>query len=353
MLNKLYYPQEKEDSSGRKFYYDNLKFILIVLVVIGHFIERMESSHTMQSIFFFIYIFHMPLFVFITGLNSKSMLDENNNLKVNKIISFMIIYIVLKSVLFLIETNLLGENLTFKIFSESGVPWYLLATCIWYSLIPIIKKIKPVYAVLISILIALIAGYDKSIFEFLSFSRVLCFMPFFMIGYYLSEHKLEKLLDIRVVFRIVAFFLIISMFLLILCTQINVFKFTGIVTGRIPYILLETNQIYGGLYRAIWYGISTFICMCVMLIIPRCKTFFTEFGKRTLQVYVLHIIIIKLFMGTEWFAIIKNAPHEYVGIIIVPIALTFILSLKPFGFFTDTILKANYKTIIQSSNKDR
>ncbi len=52
--------------------WDNLKFILITLVVVGHFSERFAStSDICKSIFLFIYAFHMPLFLFISGMFHK------------------------------------------------------------------------------------------------------------------------------------------------------------------------------------------------------------------------------------------------------------------------------------------
>lgn len=49
--------------------WDNLKFILITAVVIGHFADFVvDRSDTCKSIYLFIYAFHMPLFIFISGL---------------------------------------------------------------------------------------------------------------------------------------------------------------------------------------------------------------------------------------------------------------------------------------------
>jgi len=48
----------------RDTFYDNLKFFLIVTVVVGHFVSPLtDSSKFCKSLFLFIYTFHMPLFV--------------------------------------------------------------------------------------------------------------------------------------------------------------------------------------------------------------------------------------------------------------------------------------------------
>ena len=53
----------------RIFLFDNLKFLLIMTVVVGHCVYYMTgNSNIMKSIFIFIYSFHMPLFIYLSGL---------------------------------------------------------------------------------------------------------------------------------------------------------------------------------------------------------------------------------------------------------------------------------------------
>lgn len=49
--------------------WDNLKFLLILLVVVGHFADFFTAeSNSFRALFLFIYSFHMPMFFFISGL---------------------------------------------------------------------------------------------------------------------------------------------------------------------------------------------------------------------------------------------------------------------------------------------
>ena len=76
----------KEGNKGktRDYYFDNLKFILIFLVVLGHYCGSYLESWLMLGIYNFIYSFHMPLFIFISGYFSRNIayqrIKDINNL---------------------------------------------------------------------------------------------------------------------------------------------------------------------------------------------------------------------------------------------------------------------------------
>ena len=74
--------------SNRIALWDNLKFILITLVVGGHFADTLiDYSKIYSSIFLFIYAFHMPLFIFISGYfhSEKNITKKNNILYITRI----------------------------------------------------------------------------------------------------------------------------------------------------------------------------------------------------------------------------------------------------------------------------
>lgn len=59
--------------SKRLYKWDNLKALLIFLVVVGHLIDRAnQKSDLLMKINYWIYMFHMPAFIFVSGLFSKN-----------------------------------------------------------------------------------------------------------------------------------------------------------------------------------------------------------------------------------------------------------------------------------------
>ena len=57
---------EELEKKERDYRFDNIKCIMIFFVVLGHFLE-LFSGNISKAIYIFIYTFHMPVFIFITG----------------------------------------------------------------------------------------------------------------------------------------------------------------------------------------------------------------------------------------------------------------------------------------------
>ena len=71
---------EQKKGAGRIAKWDNARWILITLVVICHFFENYLGNPVANSLFFYVYTFHMPAFFLIAGLFSK----ENSRRQKNR-----------------------------------------------------------------------------------------------------------------------------------------------------------------------------------------------------------------------------------------------------------------------------
>lgn len=95
------------ENAKHDYFIDNIKFILIFLVVFGHLIERyIDTNSTLMGVYMFIYLFHMPLFIFVSGLLSK-------NIKKSKTVflkTLLIPYIVLNIVWYTLAYFYTGET---------------------------------------------------------------------------------------------------------------------------------------------------------------------------------------------------------------------------------------------------
>ena len=67
-----------------------MKFVLIFLVVLGHISEKYTDDYGgFKIIFLIIYVFHMPAFLFVSGLLSKRTIDRR---KYENIFSYLMLY---------------------------------------------------------------------------------------------------------------------------------------------------------------------------------------------------------------------------------------------------------------------
>ncbi|EHJ02130.1 acyltransferase 3 [Clostridium sp. DL-VIII] len=346
--NRLLYTLEdnsielKKDKMGRILFWDNLKFLLILVVVVGHFADFYStSSMKMKELFLFIYIFHMPLFIFVSGYFSKKIINVKQ-FKIEKVFSYLVLYFLLKVCFFILNKYLFGKVETyFTLFNENGVPWYLLAMSIWLCLTYVVKDIKSIYVLFSSILISVLAGYDKTVGDFICLSRILVFFPYFVVGYYISEERLIKILKCNWLKCMSLIFLLITIIAICMYGQ-NLYQFRGYFTGRNSYIVLN-EPLYGGVYRILFYGLSVIISLGVIFATPKCNVFFTKFGSRTLQVYFLHYLILSLYIHYKLNDyLIKSFPKSWKFIYLcLAIMLTYLLSLKMFEYPFKRIMGIN------------
>lgn len=331
LLNKIYNPKETQSKSGRIYYFDNLKFVLIFLVVFGHFISPfVEKSHIAKSLWIFIWSFHMPLFIFISGYLAKNAIAKRDK---NKIFNFLILYVLLKFVIFIIQV-LYGLEPKLSLFKVSDIPWYLMAMAVWYIISMLTQKLDKNKVLIISILLALIIGYDKDFRDFLALSRILVYYPFFLLGTMIGKDKIQKLTGNKV-YKFISIILLLGFMAICLIFTDKIYFIRPLLTGRNSYYSLNNNIEYFGLvFRIVSYILAVIISVSVMALIPKGKTFFSKMGSRTLAVYFLHAIVTEIFEQEGiWL-------HVY-QCFILSLIVTFVFSLKWFSIPFNKILKLN------------
>ncbi|MCI6948798.1 MAG: acyltransferase family protein [Oribacterium sp.] len=148
---------------------DNAKGILITLVVIGHMLLPIQgTTRGVTNFFYMIYAFHMPAFVFISGLlaqriyirvpkqahapaencaqrhphhatnvSATQQVTTVGHFNGHRWCSTLWLYLLFQFILFFSEIPAYGRTTRFPDFLHtSGAPWYLLALLLWYLMIP-------------------------------------------------------------------------------------------------------------------------------------------------------------------------------------------------------------------------
>ncbi len=318
--------------------WDNLKGILIFFVVLGHFADLYTGqSKDLQSIYWFIYWFHMPLFIFISGLFSKKAI-RNRNFK--KVFEYIAIFFWMKIVLFIVESLCKGTLVTFTVFYESWIPWFMFALAAFYLITILLQNLDFKYLFCLSVLLACVAGYDDKISTFLVLSRIFVFYPFFLVGYHMKQELVLEKLN-KIIWKVFAILSIITCAVIAFAKIENVYWIRPLLTGQNPYSTLGEYTPYGGIIRFIYYGVAFVLVFAWIAIAPQKKSFLSTIGSRSLYVYFSHYILIYVLIYLlkidVW--IMHMFPGiGYKWIVVASIFVTWICSMKWWGKVLDPIL---------------
>ena len=306
-----------DGKAGRNFQIDNIRFILMAITIFAHFMECF-SDYTTNTVYRGILSFHMPAFIFLTGYFA--------HFSRGKILMRFAIPYTFFQVIYILFDHWLNPDaeLKLQLTTPFWLMWYLLATLIYYLLIPVIDvrdKKKQALIVLIGTVVSLLIGYDETIGGYLSLSRVIVFLPFFLVGFYIDKtnHERESLIDdvrVRVGLLICIVVLIILLEVYFVKEKIpsNAFycsrsyKITG--TGPI---------VRGGMLICSWLWI-----LLLLIVVPNKKIpIISNMGKDTMKAYLFHGFV-KMFI--EHFHILHYSESINVFLSIGGVAAIMILS---------------------------
>lgn len=324
--------------------WDNLKFLLIIFVVIGHYTQQFRADNeTLQRIYVFIYSFHMPIFIFVTGLFSKKAVDEKN---IKKVLPYLTCFFATTLILFIIKA-LLGWAPVFELFSPSGISWYLMSMFFMFLITMLIKDYKPQYIFVLSLIIGIMCGFVQTENpDFFTWMRTLTFYPFFCLGYISDREKIEKATN-KISIKITAVIFFVSIYLLIYFYPKQANKISRLNTARHTFSELGRFAPYGWELRLLTYAISFAAIFLLISLIPRKRIkSFTSLGERTLGIYMFHYVIIYTAVYVLKIQNIFKSTSD-IGfayfIILIAILTAYICSNKGFNYIAQKLFSAKDK----------
>src|SRR5699024_7508111 len=124
-------------------YFDNARLLLIFLVVFGHMIQPFTSQHhQIETIYTWIYTFHMPAFIFLVRIYAKG--SRNVSYIINLAKKLLVTYIIFQ-ILYTVYYFFIGKSnwLTDHIFYPHWSLWFLFSLFCWHILLIVYRKMKP------------------------------------------------------------------------------------------------------------------------------------------------------------------------------------------------------------------
>lgn len=281
---------------NRLSYLDVAKGIAILLVVQGHTvmgwysIDWREGSDLLSKMTQFIYSFHMPLFIMLSGISFSLVCASNDRLmadrKLNRQCVNLVLLYLLHSVIWWCSKRMFSNdvNIPVTIRDLYMIPlksfqhfwlWYLYVLTGLYLIMKYIAKVKRkslvlMLGVMASILGAYITDMDIVNEEYLVF-RVPFYFLFFYLGFIFYPEKLDKL----------------KKYPLIYVGEGVIFIVLYVSKYKIPEGCQEINCLL-----KVILGVTASLAVIGMAQMINSSKILEYLGKHTLEIYLLHPYIL-------------------------------------------------------------
>lgn len=320
--------------SNRIALWDNLKFILITLVVAGHFANQLtDYSSIYSSIYLFIYAFHMPLFIFISGYFHS---DRNTTKKVLFYTSLGFLY---KIVSFLIDRLNGDSQYIFNLLADSGLAWFMFVLAIYTFVLFLLRDQNKKFFLIGSIILACFVGYDKSIGDFLYLSRAIIFFPFYILGTMMKSFDILEFKRKYPLLKVFALLIFVTWGILCITKVDTLYGLRYMFSGRQPFP--DGIISFGPIVRLACYIISAILGISLILLTTSKKIkWISDFGKNTINVYFWHLNLFYIFKSfIDFNSIYSSFLFGFIVYAIATITVTVILSTKIFNFPVNILKK--------------
>jgi fucose 4-O-acetylase-like acetyltransferase len=262
-------------------WFDNIKMALIVLVVVGHTWTLLLDSRVVEWCYDFVYSWHMPAFVLVTGYLSRSMTWSGPKLW-SLVRTVAVPYLVFESALALYRDRIGGVELE-DLFKDPHYPlWFLVALLLWRLAAPAFLRLPRAAALGLALAASTIGGLYVG--ETLDLSRVLGFLPFFVLGLHLRAADWDRLrTSVPTGWAVGG-----------LIAALGASRLIGEEFGRSWFYY---NSDYPGLadghlqaiaIRLLLIGVGLLGTFSFLVLVPRGRSWFTALGAATLVVYLFH-----------------------------------------------------------------
>ena len=305
---------------------DNLKALLLFCVAFGHTLDVYKGAGGIELYFMkYIYLFHMPLFTFITGYFTKN-LEKARNTAVEKCfipyIIFQGVYVIMANMMIHLGlANFNSDVFNSSLIVPSSAFYYLLAVFFWKMFAKDIMILK--HPVIMSVFLGLVISLTK-INEFhIAYGAVFSLLPFFVIGVLCDGEIIKKIRKIPKV--LACFVLIIGIFPAVYLPY-------AIHNVRMTYKATGFNNVEGIIYRLIFYIIAIVMGAAIICLMSEKRMIFTRVGEASILVYAGstflaphgYVLLDKMFLLSH------NRILNIVGIIIYCLCIILICSVPVF-----------------------
>ncbi|MCI3271062.1 acyltransferase family protein [Streptomyces cylindrosporus] len=304
----------------RDSYFDNAKYLAIVLVAVGHAWEPLrDGSRTVTALYTLVYAFHMPAFIVVSGYFSRSF-DASPG-RIRRLVTGVAVPYVVFETAYTLFTRWTDQqpDRPISLLDPLYLTWFLVALFVWRLTTPIWQRVR--WPLPLALVIAALATVSPSIGNDLDLQRVLQFLPYFVLGLCLRPEHFRLVRRWRV--RLLA----VPVFAAALAVAYwTVPRMTGSwFFHRDSAPELGAPTWYGPLMTLASFGCSMVLVACFLAWVPGRRTWFTALGAGTLYGYLLHGFVAQGSKFWGWYS--PDWIHRPLGELTVTVAAATIVTL--------------------------
>ncbi|KJK41621.1 membrane protein [Streptomyces variegatus] len=317
--------QKKQNGKQRDSFFDNAKYLAIVLVAMGHAWEPLKGdSRILEAAYQVVYAFHMPAFIIISGYFSRSFDMRPDRLK-RLITGVAVPYIIFETAYPLFKRVIDNDpHQEISLLDPWYLTWFLVALFIWRLTTPIWNLVRRPLPLALGL--AMLATVTPEIGDDLDLQRVLQFLPFFVLGLVMKPEHFHMVRRRSVRIASVPVFAAALAFSWWAVPRMN----TAWFYHRDAAQELGAPWWTGPVMVLAMFGCSLVLTACFFAWVPRRRMWFTALGAGTLYGYLLHGFLVKAGDYQGWFE--ASWLHHPAGEILVTVlaaAVVTVLCTKP------------------------
>ncbi|MFF9894758.1 acyltransferase family protein [Streptomyces longispororuber] len=280
----------------RDAFFDNAKYLAIVLVALGHAWEPLtDHSRTAEALYMTVYTFHMPAFILISGYFSRSFDMRPDRLK--RLVTGVAVPYIVFEVAYTFFKRWADDDPSHPIslLDPWYLTWFLIALFVWRVTVPLWKTVRR--PVPLALCVAVLAVTSPDIGDDLDLQRVLQFLPFFVLGLFLRpEHfQLVRRREVRLLaVPVFACAVALAYWAAPRMTSVWFYRRESAQELGVPWWI-------GVVMTLALFGCSVLLTACFFAWVPRRTTWFTVLGAGTLYGYLLHGFLAKGSRFWGWF----------------------------------------------------
>ena len=303
----------------RDAYFDNTKYLAIVLVAVGHAWEPLrDGSRGVSALYLLVYAFHMPAFIVVSGYFSRNF--DAGPQRLRRLVTGLVVpYIVFETAYtFFTRWTDQEPDRPVSLLDPLYLTWFLVALFVWRLTTPLWQRVR--HPVPLALAVAMLATLTPSIGADLVLQCVLKFLPYFVLGLCLKpEH-------FRLVRRRAVRLAALPVFAVALALA---YWAVPRMSGAWFYHRDSAQELgapawSGPVMTLVTFGCSLILVGCFLALVPGRRTWFTVLGAGTLYGYLLHGFVVQAGNHVDWAG--HHWPHTPLGEIAVTVVAAVVVT---------------------------